>query len=80
MVIDLEKLKQENKKLKSKKEKGKEKNYLKKLTSKITAKNLVKSNKVQLYISEKDVPSVLNDENRFFTGELNREKRSLYFS
>jgi hypothetical protein len=46
----------------------------------VTSKAVFKKNNMQVHIQNREVPSVLNDPNRFFTGELNKEKRSLYFS
>ena len=65
---------------KEKKSKKIDKFVKKYLTKPITAKKILKKNKMQVHIPERKVESVLNDSNRFFTGEFNKEKRSLYFS
>ena len=65
---------------KEKKSKKIDKFVKKYLTKPITAKKILKKNKMQVHIPERKVESVLNDPNRFFTGEFNKEKRSLYFS
>lgn len=46
----------------------------------IKTKSIVKSNKMTVKIEEYKAPSVLGDENRFFKGEYEKEKRSLFFS
>jgi hypothetical protein len=81
MIEDFKKIKEKNKKLKNKKLERKTERFLKKIYSnKIESKNISKKGQPTLTIQNKEVPSVLNDPNRFFTGELNKEKRSLYFS
>lgn len=80
MVIDLEKLQKDNKKLKSKKEGKKQKDFLKKFTTKLSAKKIVKSNQMEVHIPKRERTSILNDPNRFFTHELEETKKSLYFS
>lgn len=51
-----------------------------KIKNKAVNKAVLKKNKMSVYIPEYKAPSVLGDENRFFTGEFNKEKRSLFFS
>ena len=77
MVIDLQKLKEENKKLKLKKSKKDIKSLLKK---KISNEEILKRNKMSVHIQEREIPSVLNDEQRFFKGEFNKEKKRLFLS
>lgn len=45
----------------------------------ITNKPILKKNKMTVTIPNYKAPIILNDENRFFTGTLNDEKRSLFF-
>lgn len=60
-----------------KKEKKEEKISLK---GKIVAKRVFKPSQVTVTIKEREVPSVLNDPNRFFKQELEETKKSLFFS
>lgn len=76
-----------NKYLDKKKEKFKEgvpkisKKNLSKLKTKVTSKGILKKNDMKIRVDTSyKAPSVLGDENRFFKGELDKEKRSLFFS
>ncbi len=42
-------------------------------------KRLVKKSQVTLHISNKEVPSILGDPNRFFKDELEEVKQTLFF-
>lgn len=79
MVVDLNKVLKENKRLKSKKEEKKAKDMKKYLTQKIVSKAILKSQKTEAVVPEYDAPSVLGDENRFFKDAYKAEKRSLFF-
>lgn len=46
----------------------------------VKTKKILKSNKMTYKIEEYKAPSVLGDEQRFFKGEYEKEKRSLFFS
>ena len=61
---------------------SKEEKILKKLLppKKISVKTVLKTGKPTLTIEEKEIQSILGDENRFFKGQFNKEKRGLYFS
>ena len=76
MTIDLQKIIKENKKLKKKRRNS----FLKKLEKEIKSKRILKKEQVSVNIPDYNAPSVLEDENRFFTGEFNREKKRLFFS
>lgn len=60
-----------------KEKKDKEKKF--NLKSKITSKELFKKNKMQVHIPSRKVESPWNDENRYFKGQFNKEKRSMFF-
>lgn len=45
----------------------------------ISSKRLIKPSKVTIRIKEFKAPSILEDENRFFKGQINQEKRELFF-
>ena len=60
-----------------KEKKDKEKKF--NLKSKVTSKELFKPNKMQVHISERKVESPWNEENRYFKGNFDREKRSMFF-
>jgi len=45
---------------------------------KLKKRTILKKSQATVTVSGKPVPSVLNDPNRFFKGELNEMKRSLY--
>ena len=77
MVIDVKKIIEENKRLKTKKEK--KSNVLKSLSKKVTTKKIIKTNRPTLRIEQKEIPSVLNDPNRFFNQEMEEVKRTLFF-
>lgn len=46
----------------------------------VISRSVMKKGKMTVQVPEYKAPSVLGDENRFFKGELNKEKRSLFFS
>jgi hypothetical protein len=54
--------------------------YKKLASQRVISRQVLKKNNMQVHIQQKEIPSVLGDENRFFKGELNRERRSLFFS
>jgi hypothetical protein len=54
--------------------------YKKYADKRMTNKRVLKKNNMQVHIQDKKIENVFDDPNRFFTGELNKEKRSLYFS
>lgn len=57
--------------------------YLGKLlknTKKIKEKKILKKSQMIAKISDYKAPSVLGDENRFFKGTMEKEKRSMFFS
>jgi len=49
-------------------------------TSRLSNRKIMKKGKMSVHVPEYQAPSVLGDENRFFTGELNQEKKRLFFS
>lgn len=49
-------------------------------SQRVISRSVMKKGQMTVQVPEYKAPSVLNDENRFFKGELNKEKRSLYFS
>jgi len=59
--------------------KKKEKGILAKLKEKIPSKHIIKTMKPTLRIEQKEIPSVLNDPNRFFNQEMEEVKRTLFF-
>lgn len=66
---------------KEKKEKEDKKKTLKSfLKEKVVSKQVLKKNSMVVNVPDFKAPSILGDENRFFKGEMNKEKRSLYFS
>jgi hypothetical protein len=65
---------------KEKKSKKVDKFVKKYLEKRMTSKKILKPNKMTVKIEEYKAPSVLGDENRFFKGEYEKEKRSLFFS
>lgn len=56
------------------------KKVYKALKTRMSSKKILKPNKMTVKIEEYKAPSVLGDENRFFKGEYEKEKRSLFFS
>lgn len=50
----------------------------KSLSKPVTSKSIVKKSQATLTIKEQEVPSVLNDPNRFFKGTYEKEKRSMF--
>lgn len=42
-------------------------------------KQVLKKNQMTVSIPDYKAPSILNDENRFFKGEMDREKKSMFF-
>lgn len=46
----------------------------------VKSRRVLKRNKLQVTIPEREVPSVLGDENRFFKGTYEQEKRSMFLS
>jgi C4-type Zn-finger protein len=82
MVIDLQKTIKENKKLKERlsKKSSKEKKVSKFLKKQLSAKRIIKPSQVTVRIPDYKAPSVLGDENRFFKGQLNKEKKEMFFS
>lgn len=57
-----------------------QKKVYKALKTRMSSKKILKPNKMTVKIEEYKAPSVLGDENRFFKGEYEKEKRSLFFS
>lgn len=49
------------------------------ITKKLISRDILKKQKVAVRIKEYDAPSVLNDENRFFKGELEAAKKQMFF-
>lgn len=47
---------------------------------KVYSKDIIKKNKMTVKIPKKKIESVFDDDNKFFKGELNKEKRSLFLS
>jgi len=47
---------------------------------KMQSKSVLKKSNLNVQVKESKAPSVLGDENRFFKGELAKEKRSMFFS
>lgn len=47
--------------------------------TKMSSKKVLKKNKMGVHISEFKAPSILGDDNRFFKGEMNAEKRNMFF-
>jgi hypothetical protein len=66
---------------KEKKEKKdkKEKTLKSMLKERVISRQVLKKNSMVVNVPNFVAPSILGDENRFFRGELNKEKRSLYF-
>jgi hypothetical protein len=48
------------------------------LTKPVTSKSIMKKSRATLTIENKEVPSVLNDPNRFFNKTYEKEKRSMF--
>ena len=46
---------------------------------KVKSKKILKKNKMGVHISEFKAPSILGDDQRFFKGEMNAEKRNMFF-
>jgi len=63
---------------KDKKDK-KEKTLKSMLKERVISRQVLKKNSMVVNVPDFKAPSILGDENRFFRGELNKEKRSLYF-
>lgn len=71
-MIDVAKLKKQVKKLNSK-------SITNELSKKVTSKDIIKNQKViKIKVGNEKAPSILGDENRFFTGSFEKEKRSLF--
>lgn len=49
-------------------------------TKKVGGKKVLKKSDMTFKVSEYKAPSVLGDENRFFKGTMENEKRSMFFS
>ena len=49
------------------------------LKSKIKVKGIIKKPKITIVIHEKKPESPWEDENRYFKGQFNKEKRSMFF-
>ena len=47
---------------------------------KVVSKRILKPSKIVVKIPEYKPQSVLGDENRFFTGEMNQVKKEMFFS
>lgn len=77
--LDLKTEKYRDKK-KEKRKKDFEKLKKKYMEAKVVSKSVLKKNTMVVNIPDYKAPSVLNDPNRFFTGEFNKEKRSLFLS
>ena len=63
---------------KGKKGKGK-KSFLSQLVKTRKLKRVMKKSNVQVTIKEKEIPSVLEDPNRFFKSKYEEDKRRLFF-
>jgi hypothetical protein len=50
------------------------------IKSKLISKALLKKSNITVSIPEYKAPSILGDENRFFKGEMAREKKAMFFS
>lgn len=72
-------LSKEEKARKQKKAKAIDK-ILKKLSKPITSRQVLKKSNLVINIPESEPESILGEENKFFTGEFNKEKRSLFLS
>jgi len=64
--------------VKEKKETNMYSKIVKKLSSKVSGKKILKTEKATLTIKQRDVPSVLGDTNRFFKEEMEETKRSMF--
>jgi hypothetical protein len=49
-------------------------------SQRVISRGVLKKNSMTVTIPDFKAPSILGDENRFFKGEMNKEKRSLFFS
>jgi hypothetical protein len=49
-------------------------------SQKVVSRGVLKKNSMVVNVPNYKAPSVLGDENRFFKGEMDKEKRSLFFS
>ena len=50
------------------------------MKSKVQMKNIIKGNKMEVHIKSIKPESPWEEENRFFKGNFNKEKRSMFFS
>ena len=80
MVIDLQKLVKENKKLKEKKSLEMSKKSF--LNKPAVVKDIIKKSNVSVRASSFNSPveNIFDDENRFFKGEMAKEKKAMFFS
>lgn len=46
----------------------------------VVSRSITKPTNIKIRMKEYNAPSVLGDENRFFKGEMNREKKEMFFS
>ena len=49
-------------------------------SQRVISRQVLKKNSMVVNVPDFVAPSILGDENRFFKGEMNKEKRSLFFS
>ena len=49
-------------------------------SQRVISRGVLKKNSMVVNVPDFVAPSILGDENRFFRGEMNKEKRSLFFS
>jgi len=64
----------------AKKKKKKKETLLEKLSKKTTSKRLIKKHQATVTIKERPRENILHEENRFFKGEFNKEKKNMFLS
>jgi hypothetical protein len=53
---------------------------MKKLPARITSKRVLRPSKMTVKIDEPEIESIFDDPNRFFKGEIEEAKRTMFFS
>jgi len=75
MVLDLDKIVKENKRLKEKKSKKKKSTLLKKLSKKLSGKKILKKSKATIVLHTKEPAEYVS---RYFKDEMQETKRSMF--
>jgi hypothetical protein len=78
-MIDLQKIIKENKSLKGNKSDTDTKKIISNIKKRVISKDIIRNSRHTVNIPEREVESVLNDPNRFFKGELAKEKKAMFF-